>query len=167
MAEKLTYELVRRLFDYDRSGVLIWRVDKNTAKVKGRPAGTVSGKGRLMTSIDGTLYHNHSIIFLWHTGQLPEAIDHINRNPLDNRIENLRPATNIENSRNRRPWGSVGFKGVVKRPGGKFQAQIRVNGTKITLGTFSAPDRAAEAYDTAAIKYFGEFACTNKDLGLL
>ena len=53
------------------------------------------------------------------------------------------------------------FKGVFKRPNGKFASAIRVNGKLIWLGTFETEEDAAHAYDIAAIKYFGEFAYLN------
>ena len=49
----------------------------------------------------------------------------------------------------------------------KWRAQIRVENNDIWLGLFSSPELAARAYDAAALKYHGSFACTNEMLGLL
>jgi len=96
-----------------------------------------------------------------------ERIDHRNGNGLDNRRVNLRRTTNALNQANRRQVRSVcGFKGVTQRSG-KWRAYITVSGRFISLGSFSIPEDAARAYDAAARECFGEFACTNADLGLL
>lgn len=102
----------------------------------------------------------------------PEGIqvDHINSNTLDNRSTNLRLCTNRQNAQNSvlRSSNKSGFKGVRKRlPNWGWQARIRISGEQICLGTFATAEEAAGAYDAAAITYFGEFARTNKALGLL
>jgi AP2 domain len=77
--------------------------------------------------------------------------DHIYGNTLDNRRENLRPATGSENHANQtRPIkNSSGYKGVVKR-GEKWAAQISVRGKTIYLGIFESLERAALTYAEAA-----------------
>lgn len=100
-----------------------------------------------------------------------EIVDHINGNIYDNRRENLRIGNKSENNINLRHLprhNSSGFKGVhYDKVNNKWRARIQVNGKHIHLGRFIDKIEAAKAYDEAAIKYFGEFACTNKDLGLL
>ncbi len=95
-------------------------------------------------------------------------VDHINRNPLDNRKENLRlctPSQNIGNQKLRASNRS-GFKGV-RRHRGKWQAVISKLGAVYCLGTFEDKKHAASIYDQKAIELYGEFALTNKGLGLL
>ena len=98
-----------------------------------------------------------------------KVVDHINGDTLDNRKENLRVCSDSQNSQNRRQVRSnSGFKGVsFYRNYGNWEANIQVNKKKIKLGYFSDKYEAALAYDRAAREYFGEFACTNADLGLL
>jgi hypothetical protein len=96
--------------------------------------------------------------------------DHINGNKLDNRKENLRICTGVQNRRNRVKYknNSIGYKGVFikkKHKNKTFEsicAQICVNKKIIHLGTFKTPEEAAKAYNEAAIKYYGEFAQLNE-----
>jgi len=93
-------------------------------------------------------------------------VDHLNRNALDNRKANLRPATSAQNICNRskfmnRTYGSK-YKGVTYNRGSKlYQAQIQLNRNPIFLGSFRDELAAAKAYDRAAKKYHGNFAALN------
>lgn len=95
------------------------------------------------------------------------VVDHINGDTLDNRRSNLRVCTKKENFRNSAkrlgystsPYKGVSFTGVVE--GKSWRSRIRVDGKLISLGAFSDEEEAARAYDSAARKYFGEFARTN------
>lgn len=92
--------------------------------------------------------------------------DHINHNTLDNRKVNLRSCTNRQNSQNRRKVlvKSSTYKGVnivFSYDYPSWHAHITVNGEKISLGYFNIEEAAATAYNEAAKKYFGEFACLN------
>lgn len=112
--------------------------------------------------LDFRAYYRYQIVWLIHNGEIPLKIDHVNRNQLDDRIENLRICTqaqNMQNSEKRRDNAS-GFKGVswMERYG-KFRAYIRANGRQLHLGVFDSPTEAHAAYVAAAKKHFGEFAC--------
>lgn len=91
-------------------------------------------------------------------------VDHISGSGLDNRRQNLRACTSLENSRNSRPYrfGTSRFKGVSwHRATSMWQAHIRLNGKGIYLGRFDDEVAAAAAYDREAALLFGEFANTN------
>lgn len=93
-----------------------------------------------------------------------EYVDHINGNSLDNRRENLRLATNSQNSCNKgaQANNACGVKGVDWHPiSNKWRAAITTNGKKIHLGTFVDINDAAHAYNNAALLYHGEFARLN------
>jgi len=87
--------------------------------------------------------------------------DHIDRNELNNRKNNLRKATSMENSRNRSTYSSnkSGVTGVYwDKQTNKWMVQIKVNKKGITIGRFADKDDAIRARLEAEVKYFGEFA---------
>lgn len=89
--------------------------------------------------------------------------DHANGDGLDNRRLNLRPATNQENSRNKRKHigGKYSrFKGVSWWHD-RWCAKIASSGHQVHLGVFTDEIAAALAYDAAARGLFGEFAALN------
>lgn len=111
----------------------------------------------------GTTQYLHQFL----TGRL--NTDHIDGNGLNNRRSNLRAAsTQLNNCNKHKTWAKSGFKGVAgSKNGQRWEGRIRFNKKLIFLGSYETPQEAAQAYDEAALRYFGEFAFTNKDLGLL
>jgi len=94
-----------------------------------------------------------------------EQVDHIDRNTVDNRIENLRLATHAQNMANKgkqKGTYSSEYKGVCWHKATKnWRARIMVDGKLIHLGLFIDEMDAASAYDEAAMKYHGDFARLN------
>ena len=92
-------------------------------------------------------------------------VDHINRNPLDNRRANLRLSTPQQNSWNRScPRNSKGSKytGVsLDRDGQKWRVRIVIDGESRFLGYYDDEKAAAMAFDKAAWKHRGQFAFLN------
>ena len=90
------------------------------------------------------------------------VIDHINRNKLDNRYNNLRVITSRENSYNRTKsiTSNNKYKGIVKR-GNKYIASITKDGLRKEIGGFETEEDAARMYDMMAEELFGEFAGLN------
>lgn len=91
-----------------------------------------------------------------------EQVDHINGNTLDNRRCNLRIVSNQQNQMARhKVVGKSGYKGVIER-NGVFRASIKFNGKKIQLGSYKTAQKAARAYNQAAVVLFGEYAVLNE-----
>ena len=90
-------------------------------------------------------------------------IDHINGDILDNRRENLRPASRQQNSSNQIPRvRSSRYKGVSRwLDTGRWQAHIKSDYETTRIGYFKDEVDAALAYDVAALRLFGEFARPN------
>ena len=90
------------------------------------------------------------------------VIDHINRNKLDNRLENLRVITARENSYNRTKSTTSNnkYKGVIKR-NNKYIASITKDGIRKEIGGFNTEEDAAKTYDLMAQELFGEFSGLN------
>lgn len=93
-----------------------------------------------------------------------QLVDHINHDTLDNRKINLHIVNHHQNGGNRKPKrnSKSGYKGVSWNKGiKKWQAQIRINYKLQNLHFSENPKECAEAYNKAAVKYFGEFAYLN------
>lgn len=132
--------------DLERVSALTWWLNG-----PGYVDGWVNGKGCLM----------HRFIMGAKKGQ---EIDHINSIKLDNRKENLRFCTHLENvvRIGIRKNNSTGYVGVCSRGAGKlYRAYIRFQGKQIFLGNYKTPEEAAIRYNEAAKKHFGEFAYLN------
>lgn len=95
-------------------------------------------------------------------------VDHIDGNTLNNCKSNLRitdRAGNRHNSGKQSNGVTSAYIGVHKRSdahGGKYAAQININGKRTWLGSFNTAEEAASAYDKAAKESYGEFAKLNK-----
>jgi hypothetical protein len=87
------------------------------------------------------------------------TIDHIDINPLNNRIENLRLATQSQNAINTKTPknNTTGYKGVLSTPSGKFQARLGYRGKKLYLGLFKTAEEAAECVRQKSLELYGEF----------
>lgn len=103
----------------------------------------------------------HRIIMKAKKGQ---QVDHINGNGLDNRKNNLRVCSNMQNNQNKGPQvnNKLGIRGVCLDDRGKYHVTIQIPNRKYKfLGRFDSPIEAGKAYDRAAREYFGEFAYQN------
>lgn len=146
------------LLDYDReTGVFTWRRPSSNRVQAGQAAGSLLTNGYLNIAIDGRRYRAHRLAWLYVYGRMPEdQIDHINRNKLDNRIANLREATNLENHRNmpRQKNNTSGIIGVSWCAYyQKWRAHITVLGKLIHLKYSDSLLEAASARKAAEIRY--------------
>jgi len=159
----LTADRVNELLIYDEeTGVFYWRVARSNRVKVGAVAGSVMIGPRKYTRIriDSKWYYAHRLAWMVTYGEMPSTyLDHINGDCQDNRVCNLRPVTNAQNSYNSkiRSSNKAGYKGVHFN-GTKYIACITPGGVSIHLGCFDSPELAHLAYCDAADKYFGEYA---------
>ena len=116
----LTQRQVKELFDYREDGRLVRKVATSgpsgaVGTVVGYNPKKLTRNNRYATTkVHGEHWCVHKLIFFWHHGYVPEQLDHINRDTLDNRIENLREANAAQNACNRSKFANntSGAKGV-------------------------------------------------------
>lgn len=155
----------KKYLSYDpETGIFRWTKVRPGRGVFGAEAGTLERKGYLRIKVAGERVLAHRIAWYFIYGKFPShQVDHINQNKSDNRAINLRRATNLQNQANRgkNKNNTSGFKGVSwRKDNRKWKASIAVNGKKMSLGHFDSAEKAAKAYEVAAKKFFGEYACT-------
>lgn len=161
---KLTAERLRELLDYEpTTGKFRWRARDNPrwdVGHAGKEAGSPHSEGYIKVQIDGRRYYAHRLAWLHVHGTWPEPqIDHINRNRSDNRLANLRPATQSQNQSNAAmPISQAsGVRGVLWN-GRKWVAKITVKRQPIHIGCFDDLAAARAARSAVAKQHFGEFA---------
>lgn len=96
-------------------------------------------------------------------------VDHIDHDGLNNQRANLRTCHYMQNSHNSRkiaPKGASRFKGVRAQASGRWRAEVRRGGRRISIGTHATELEAAKAFDAKVTELDGPYACTNKDMGL-
>lgn len=153
---------LRELFTYDPATGTLTRKQSAGCRMAGTAVDSAERKGYFRANVDGQRLKAHKICWALHTGFWPDLqVDHINGNTSDNRMSNMRLATNQQNCANQRtPKNNTsGIKGVSAR-NGRWVAGIKVDGVRIHLGTFDTRERAAAAYAAAASSAFGPFART-------
>ena len=115
--------------------------------------------GRAWASMDACRVPMHRLLCPAPSGMV---VDHKNRNPLDNRRENLRACTHAENMRNRRSnYGSAPYRGVYQVKGGKYWARCTVGGQLHRDGPHATAEGAARGFDRLAASLHGDFAVLN------
>lgn len=162
MKKELTYEEIAALVSYDPETGAFRRLVNRANSPAGSDAATKIVKGHRVVRVGGSEFYAHRLAWLLTYREWPSRqIDHINRDRADNRIVNLRLATNQQNQWNRglNSKNTSGRKGVhfYKRTG-QWQAYIKVHGKRFHLGTFATCEAASIAYRQAARSHFGEFA---------
>jgi len=160
----ITHHDLLSMLQYDpETGNFTWlRPPSNKPHWIGAIAGS-KVRGRIRIMIYRKSYFAHRLAWFYVHGAWPSSlIDHIDGNPLNNRLSNLREATPTQNQANKRRCkrNRSGFKGVGKCPrvGGKWVARIRIDGRQRTIGRFNTPDSAYAAYLSAAREVHGDFA---------
>lgn len=163
-----TADEVRAALDYDpETGVFRWRVRSDippasNGRYAGKVAGRVHANGYVSIGLNYIDYRAHRLAWMHVNGVWPVAeIDHINGNPSDNRIANLREASRQQNLWNIcvKSSSQSGIKGAhFNKQTGRWWSKIRIDGKQVRLGTFDTAEEAADAYERAAREHFGAFA---------
>ena len=167
----MTPEDARYLWNYNaETGSITWRVADSNKIVVGQEAGYFHRNrgGNKILHRYGKDHYATKIIWLIVHGREPlkgYVIDHINRDPTDNRLVNLRECTKSQNGINRgnNTNNRTGYKGVsYNKRDRKFVAWIKCNYVNNYLGSYDTAKEAAQAYKMKAIELFGEFADDNQ-----
>lgn len=160
--ELLTRDEIMSLVSYDdKTGLFVWRKPRPRC-TSGNVAGGITRYGYWKISLKGRNYLAHRLAWIISKGSWPKMeIDHINGDPLDNRLDNLREATPHQNQANKgmRIDNTSGVKGVTwDKNRGLWIASLSHKRKHIHLGRYANIDEAAEAYRLGSIKYFGEYS---------
>ena len=162
----ITQKLLQEMFSYEDGN--LYRKKVLGGEAIGKQAGWITvcnQRHYKKINIYKKTTYLHRMIFLFHYGYEPDYIDHINGDSLDNRIENLRPATQSQNCANQtlKKNNTSGIKGVrYRKDTGKWTANVMVNRKNISLGCYENIEDAAKAYEQGSKKFFGEFARTEQ-----
>ena len=165
----LSLERLKALLHYDpETGRWTWLISPSNRVHVGDEAGCANNNNpqrrRRLIRIDNAYYLSSRLAVLYMTGRWPKkTVDHKNVDPLDDRWENLREATEQQQRANTKLCSDnkSGFKGVfykrrlITKP---YMASIRVDSKTIYLGYFKTAEEAHTAYLQAAQQHFGAFA---------
>ena len=163
----ITQQRLHELFEYRDDGNLIRKVS-TTNRVK---VGDVAGyrnnnNGRYYVTFNKKNYLLHRWIFMYHHGYLTNGkdVDHIDGNPGNNRIENLREITHAQNLLNSKIYHSntSGIKGVYwNKQRCKWQVQLSIKGKVKYLGQYTTLEEAKAVIEKARNEHHGDFARHN------
>lgn len=152
-AGETVLEFAKRILEYrPETGEFLWKESRNGRALAGSRAGHVNAEGYIAIRVEGQLFLAHRLAMWFFFGeQSLMEVDHKNRIRSDNRIENLRWATdlmNVHNAGGPTSRNTSGFRGVSKE-GCRYRAMCKARGITYSLGTFSTPEEASEAYERA------------------
>ncbi len=143
----MTRELALSLWYYDPdTGIMYNKPSRHNAK-----AGSVAGskndnRGYIRIGYEGKRYYLHRLAFLMMTGSWPaDEIDHIDRNNENNKWDNIRSVTHIENNHNK--YTNNHFRGVSwDKHAKKWRGfASKINKKQKSLGYFTKYDDAVKA----------------------
>lgn len=145
---RLSIDELRDVFAYDpESGLVTWKKDakQRTNHRKGDVAGFKKRSGHLSANYLGLEYQIHRLGFALTHGRWPDPMtDHINRDPSDNRLCNLREVTGRANRLNSENCDNAKHATLHKQTG-KYQAMVSVGGAPKYLGLFPTEALAMQA----------------------
>ena len=134
-------------------GKLYWKTKTSRKTVIGKEAGYIDTSGYCVITILGKKYGRNRLVWYYHNGNWPQKmIDHIDADTTNDKIENLREATNQQNQFNRRSnkVATSKYKGVHwSNKLNKWVAKYTFNNRQFHIGVFQDELEAARAYDNA------------------
>jgi hypothetical protein len=147
VAPVVSQERLHRLLHYNAdSGIFTWKHSRGPRARAGDEAGAVDSYGYVVIKVDFRLYKAHRLAWLYVHGRWPESqLDHINGNPSDNRLLNLREASDAENAQNKKlpKSNTSGLMGATwHKRNKKWVATI----SSVHLGYFNTAQEAHDAY---------------------
>ena len=152
--------LLHELFNYV-DGAFYWRKRPNARVAPGEKAGSEDEFGYTFIAYKRKKYGLHRLIFWKQHGYLPDEVDHIDGNPRNNRIENLRAASHRENMYNAkiRKDNTSGVKGVSwHSQNKKWVVKFLVDGKVKNFGCYFDISVAKFVAETMRHKYHKDFA---------
>lgn len=149
----ISADVVRWALHYDaETGAFRWRSESRKRSDLKEIAGSTTSNGYIQIKVGNRKYFAHRLAWLYVYGEWPKnQVDHIDGCRTNNRIANLRDATNEVNCQNLRrahSKSSNGYLGVT-RVKDRWASNISVNGKRIRIGVFDTPEQAHQAYITA------------------
>lgn len=142
-----TVEELQNQLHYDPfAGVFYWLKNKTGGWKAGLAVGykASSKKKYIPVTYRGKHYLAHRLAWALYHGEWPSGqIDHIDGNPFNNRIDNLRIVSARENMMNQKKHRDGRLYGAHKRPNGRYTSLVRINNKLVCLGTY---DTAKEAH---------------------
>lgn len=158
---RISHERLKELVDYDaEKGVFTWKVTRCTRAQVGMRAGS-NTKGYWRLCLDGTVYMAHRVAWFYCYGEMPDLeVDHINGDPSDNRIENLRVSSTSQNIMNSKlnSRNTSGIKGVSWfKPQRKWSGYVTLNYKQHHAGYFTTKEDAGHAVKLLREKLHGQF----------
>ncbi len=129
-------------------------------KSNNKPMRSPTNFGHFRARVKGRNYLVHRLIFLMHYGYLPKQIDHIDGNPANNKIGNLREASQSQNmwNRNANTNSMSKTKGIRWHRSGKYQVRLQVNKKSMYFGLYADLELAELVAIEARNKFHGVYA---------
>lgn len=147
------------LFRYE-NGKLFWKTINSGRRIDVE-AGWLDKLGYRYIGLGRKTYRAYHLIYMMFYGYLPKLIDHIDGNPLNNQVENLREASSLQNSWNqkKRCTNTSGVKGISwSKKNSRWVARCMINYKSHFVGSFESIDSAEKAIKAFRVIKQGQFA---------
>lgn len=157
--KEVTREWLREYFRYEDGNLFAIKARSHSKVIVGDKLGYLhKASGRIKAKLFNRKYGLHQLVWIYFNGPLPEyGVDHKDRNPINNRIENLRACTAKTNAENQ-----DGVRGLTLMKSGSWRVQITHFGKVLRLGTFKKYEDALKVRQDKEKELF-EFSPLNEE----